>query len=141
MANSITYSSVSSKSTTNTGYNAVLVSPVSGYNIWYLKVDLYTDQVGTVTLDGVDYDIRFRWNTRDQSWQVIFSPSGGDPVATFKATNGIDLLRPYKYKEDIPDGELYIIDTVKINGRPSFGSTGVTERFTFAYVDSKQNQS
>lgn len=137
----VTFSGTTRTTSDNIAYNSVLVSPKAGYNVWYLKIDLYTDQVGTVTLDGVDYDIRFRWNTRDESWQVIFAPSGGNPVATFKATNGIDLLRPYKYLEDVPDGELYIIDSVKINGRPDFGNTGTDKRFTFAYIDSKQNQS
>lgn len=141
MANTISYSSVTRSDTDNTGYNAVLVDQVTGYNVWYLTTGTYTDQTFVVTLDGVDYSIRLRWNTRDESWQIIWALSGSDPVVTFKAVNGIDLLLPYKYMDDVPNGELYIIDTVKINGRPDYPNTGVGSRFTFAYVDSKENQS
>ena len=137
----ITFSNTVKNSTSNYGYNQVMVEGNGDYNVWFLSTDDYTDQTSTVTLDGVDYDIRLRWNTRDESWQVIMGLSGEDAVATFKATNGIDLLRPYKYLEGIPDGQLYIIDDVAINGRPAFGETGSSKRFRFAYIDSVENQS
>lgn len=141
MATTISYSSVVKNTSDNEAYNAVLVSPPENKNVWYLTTSQYTDQSCVITLDGVDYGFRFRWNTRDESWQIILSLAGGEPSCTFKCTNGIDLLLPYKYLDSVPDGELYIIDTVKINGRPDFGNTGVDKRFTFAYVDAKDNQS
>ena len=137
----ITFSNTVKNSTSNYGYNQVMVEDNGDYNVWFLSTDDYTDQTSTVTLDGVDYDIRLRWNTRDESWQVIMGLSGEDAVATFKATNGIDLLRPYKYLEGIPDGQLYIIDDVAVNGRPAFGETGSSKRFRFAYIDNVENQS
>lgn len=139
MAN-ITFSNTASNSTSNYGYNKVMVDDNGNYNVWFLSTDDYTDQSFTVTLDGVDYDIRLRWNTRDESWQVIMGLSGENAVATFKATNGIDLLRPYKYLEGIPEGQLYIIDDVAINGRPAFGETGTNKRFRFSYIDSVADQ-
>ena len=54
--------SEASRATTNTGYNAVFIEDRSVYFSWLLKTDEYPDQTYTVTLDGVDYDIRLRGN-------------------------------------------------------------------------------
>nr|DAY73803.1 MAG TPA: hypothetical protein [Caudoviricetes sp.] len=132
--------SEASRATTNTGYNAVFIEDRSVYFSWLLKTDEYPDQTYTVTLDGVDYDIRLRWNTRDESWQMQLGLSGEDPSVTFKVTNGLDLLLPYKYLEAVPDGELYMVDTVKINGRPNYDDTGIEKRFVIVYIDSLPNQ-
>lgn len=132
--------SEASRATTNTGYNAVFIEDRSVYFSWLLKTDEYPDQTYTVTLDGVDYDIRLRWNTRDQSWQMLLGLSGDEPSITFKVTNGLDLLLPYKYMEAVPDGELYLVDTVKINGRPNYDDTGIDKRFVLVYIDSLPNQ-
>lgn len=132
--------SEASRATTNTGYNAVFIEDRSVYFSWLLKTDEYPDQTYTVTLDGVDYDIRLRWNTRDESWQMLLGLSGDEPSVTFKVTNGLDLLMPYKYMEAVPDGELYLVDTVKINGRPNYDDTGIDKRFVLVYIDSLPNQ-
>ena len=132
--------SEASRDTTNTGYNAVFIEDRSVYFSWLLKTDEYPDQTYTVTLDGVDYDIRLRWNTRDESWQMLLGVSGDEPSITFKVTNGLDLLLPYKYMEAVPDGELYLVDTVKINGRPNYDDTGIDKRFVLVYIDSLPNQ-
>lgn len=132
--------SEASRATTNTGYNAVFIEDRSVYFSWLLKTDEYPDQTYTVTLDGVDYDIRLRWNTRDESWQMLLGLSGDQPSITFKVTNGLDLLLPYKYMEAVPDGELYLVDTVKINGRPNYDDTGIDKRFVLVYIDSLPNQ-
>ncbi|XKX17566.1 virion structural protein [Klebsiella phage phi1_175008] len=132
--------SEASRATTNTGYNVVFIEDRSVYFSWLLKTDEYPDQTYTVTLDGVDYDIRLRWNTRDESWQMLLGLSGDEPSVTFKVTNGLDLLMPYKYMEAVPDGELYLVDTVKINGRPNYDDTGIDKRFVLVYIDSLPNQ-
>lgn len=132
--------SEASRATTNTGYNAVFIEDRSVYFSWLLKTEEYPDQTYTVTLDGVDYDIRLRWNTRDESWQMLLGLSGDEPSITFKVTNGLDLLLPYKYMEAVPDGELYLVDTVKINGRPNYDDTGIDKRFVLVYIDSLPNQ-
>ncbi|EPU2171380.1 phage baseplate plug family protein [Shigella sonnei] len=134
-----TYSKTT-RSTSNAGYSAVYLEDHSTYFAWYLKTEEYPDQTYTVTLDGVDYDIRLRWNTRDESWQCQIGLSGDDPSISFKVTNGLDLLKPYKYLESVPDGQLYIVDTVKINGRPGYTTTGRDKRFVLVYIDNKPNQ-
>lgn len=108
--------------------------------IWSLKCGDFPDQTYSVTLDSVDYDIRVRWNSRDESWQCTLGLSGQDPSITFKITNGIDLLIPYKYKEEVPDGKLFMADMVKENGRPTFDDTGVDKRFQLIYIDAEIDQ-
>lgn len=139
--NKITFSNTTRTETGNTGYDAVFIDQDPNYTAWFLKMEQYTDQIYTVTLDSVDYDIRLRWNTRDESWQVFFGLSGEDAVVTFKATNGLDLLAPYRYLEAVPDGQLYIVDTVKINGRPGYYDSGLDNRFCLVYIDALSNQS
>lgn len=132
--------SQASRKTTNTGYKAVFLDDRSTYFAWYLKTEEYPDQTYTVTLDGVDYDIRLRWNTRDESWQMLLGLSGDDPSITFKVTNGLDLLLPYKHLDTVPDGQLYLVDTVKMNGRPGYTNTGLEKRFALVYIDAVADQ-
>jgi len=138
--NITTFAETTRNDTGNKGYDRVFIDSDTGYTAWALQTLQHTDHTYTVTLDGVDYDIRIRWNTRDESWQLFFGPSGDEAVITFKATNGLDLLAPYKYLEGVPDGQLYIVDTVKINGRPDFYSTGIDKRYCLMYVDAVQDQ-
>lgn len=141
MANAyLNFASVLREDTTNKGYLAVFMNNNPSYGVWYLKTEEDTDQIYTVTLDSVDYDIRLRWNTRDESWQMLLGLSGDDPSVTFKVTNGLDLLTPYKYLDSVPDGQLYLIDTVKINGRPGYDDTGVEKRFVLVYIDALEDQ-
>lgn len=132
--------SQASRETNNIGYRSVFIDNRSTYFAWYLKTEEYPDQTYTVTLDGVDYDIRLRWNTRDESWQCLLGLSGDPPSITFKITNGLDLLKPYKHLDSVPDGQLYLVDTVKINGRPGYTNTGIDKRFALVYIDSIPNQ-
>lgn len=134
-----TYSQAS-RTTINTGYNVVYLEDRSRYFSWFLKTEEYPDQTYTVTLDGVDYDIRLRWNTRDESWQMFIGLSGDPATVTFKVVNGLDLLAPYRHLEAIPDGQLYLVDNVKVNGRPGFSDTGIDKRFSLVYIDAMPNQ-
>ncbi|WNL63486.1 hypothetical protein [Citrobacter phage Tr1] len=132
--------SQASRSTINSGYNAVFIQDRSRFFAWYLKTEEYPDQTYTVTLDGVDYDIRLRWNTRDVAWQMFVGLSGDAPSVTFKVTNGLDLLLPYKYLDSVPDGQLFLVDTVKMNGRPGYYDTGLEKRFALVYIDAIADQ-
>lgn len=134
------FAQASRQGTDNTGYNAVFIQDSGDKNRWYLKTEEHPDHTYSVTLDGVDYDIRLRWNTRDESWQMFIGISGETPAVTFKVVNGFDLLRPYKHLEAVPDGQLYLVDTVKINGRPGFYDTGIDSRFVIVYIDAEEDQ-
>lgn len=136
----LSFSKTTRQDTGNTGYDAAFVDYDSDYTAWTLQMMQNTDYTYSITLDSVDYDIRLRWNTRDESWQVFIGPSGEDAVITFKATNGLDLLKPYKYLEGVPNGNLYFVDTVKINGRPDFYNSGTYARFQLIYIDAETDQ-
>ncbi len=103
---------------------------------WYLKCGEDVDVTYSVTLENNTYDLRIRWNDRDQSWKAFIGLTGQEPSAGFKITNGFNLLRPYYYLEGIPPGSLYLIDSVSLWGRPSFDNLGLDERFKLLYIDS-----
>lgn len=103
-------------------------------SVWFLKTE-GPDTTYTVTLDDQVYDIRFRWNERDQSWKCFIGITGEEFSASFKMTNGFDLLRPYKYMSGVPKGNLYIVDTVNLWGRPDYDRTGQDNDFRVTYVD------
>lgn len=103
--------------------------------VWFLRSE-GPDTTYTVTLEGQVYDIRFRWNERDQSWKCFIGITGETFSASFKMTNGFDLLEPYKYMDGIPKGNLYILDVVNIWGRPDYDHTSQDGDFRVTYVDS-----
>lgn len=139
---SITFQNTARSDTGNAGYEALQNN--GNHNVWRLNIYPYTDHTYSVTLDSVDYDIRLRWNTRDESWQMIIGIAGEDPTITFKCVNGLNLLEPYQYLEGVPDGQLYIIDTVIVKGRPAFetSTTATNEdtRFQLIYIDALEAQ-
>lgn len=94
------------------------------------------DATFTETLEGQAYDLRFRWNDRDESWKCYIGYSGMDPVCSFKMTNGHDLLIPYKYLDGCPQGTLMIFDNVTTYGRPDYDNTAIDGDYTVYYVDS-----
>lgn len=102
---------------------------------WFLKSGEDVDVTYTVTLDDVTYDLRLKWNDRDQAWRAAIGLTGEDPSASFKLTNGFNLLKPYQYKETIPPGKLYLVDMISIWGRVGFDDFGIDQRFRLMYID------
>lgn len=103
---------------------------------WYLKSGEDVDVTYSVTLEDETYDLRLRWNDRDEAWRANIGLTGEIPSASFKLTNGFNLLKPYYHLEGIPPGSLYVIDIISIWGRPGFDDFGVDERFRLFYIDS-----
>ncbi|WP_182058020.1 hypothetical protein [Pantoea sp. ME81] len=137
----IDFNSVSRSDMGNTGYDAMVTAITNAvYNVWQLTIGDYLDQTYTVTLDSVDYDVRLRWNTRDQAWNAQIGLSGDDPAFGFKCVNGLNLLAPYSYIEACPPGQLYFIDAVKVQGRPDYENSGVDKRFQLIYIDAQESQ-
>lgn len=66
------------------------------------------NQTFRVVLDGQTYEITMFWNERDESWLFSIGDIGEDPTVTFKLTTFVDLLGPYRYKENLPTGVLYL---------------------------------
>lgn len=65
------------------------------------------DQTQRVVLDNKTYEFRFQYNYRDDSWNCFISPVGGEAYCSFKLTSFNEFLAPYKYNENIPQGELH----------------------------------
>lgn len=98
---------------------------------------LDTDIVRTLTLDGVTYDFRFRWNTREESWTLICSTSGGSVIFSTQARTGRLLNSLYKHREDCPQGDLMIIDIGDEFERVDFDNFTINGRYRLYYNDRK----
>lgn len=94
---------------------------------------LDTDVIRTIELEGITYDFRFRWNTRDESWTVICSKSGGNVIFSTKAQTGRLLNSPYKHRTDCPQGDLIIVDITEDNGRVDFDNFTISGRYRLFY--------
>lgn len=104
--------------------------------LWSLRCCEEPDITYTETLEGQVYSLRYRWNDVDESWSLYIGLQGDDPSIVTKLTNGFDLLRPYKYLEGIPPGNLLVFDTVNSDGRPDYENTGQDKRYQVYYIDS-----
>jgi hypothetical protein len=63
-----------------------------------------------VELDGMVYDLYFRWNARDQHWALTISTNGVVLFAGIKLVISSDLLEYARRIDNIPPGKLYIED-------------------------------
>lgn len=69
----------------------------------------YPDETFRVVLDSVTYELRFMWNERDKSWFFSLGDVGAQlPTITCKLTCYSDILAPYRYLDNVPDGNLYL---------------------------------
>lgn len=65
------------------------------------------DQTQRVILDDKTYEFRFQYNYRDDSWICFIGPVSGEPYCSFKLTSFNEMLAPYRYNENMPQGELF----------------------------------
>ena len=94
------------------------------------------DNLQTVSIEGVAYSIRFRWNNRSESWFMYLGPKGATPVIKTRIVNGYDLLKPYRGLDGVPDGALFLVDSEQYYGRAGRFNMGIGERFQLIYIDS-----
>lgn len=106
-----------------------LVKIPTGYGVGSLETDI----IRTVVLDEISYDLRFRWNTRDESWTMYCSKSGGDNIFTTKVTCQRVLNELYKYKQDCPQGNFVVLDMSFDTGRVDFEGFTNEGRFRLFY--------
>ena len=92
-----------------------------------------TNEVFSVSIEGLVYEFNIRYNTRDESWTLFLGVLGSEFVCKTKLTIGFDLLAPYKHITNVPQGELYLIDTELYFGRPSRDNMGFNKRFKLFY--------
>ncbi len=98
-------------------------------------VGTYSDETFTVALEGTSYKFRMKWNTRDEAWMLYIGYNGEDYAMSQKALCGMNLLSKFNYRDGVPPGSIYILDTVKYYGRPTRDGTGKGKRFVLMYVE------
>ena len=96
------------------------------------------DSFYTTNLEGQAYELRFRWNSRSETWFMYIGVSGQEYSLKTRMVNGRNLLKPYQSVEGVPPGSLYLVDIEKVYGRPSRDDFGVNKRFRLVYYRSTE---
>lgn len=81
------------------------------------EIDGYPDQTFRVVLDSVVYELRFVWNERDESWFFSLGDVGTEPTITTKLSCYTDILAPYRYRDNVPDGNIFLFPLENIRER------------------------
>ena len=87
-----------------------------------------------VSLDDVQFELRFRWNTRLQAWFVDILDE--DRIVLVYARRCViewPLLRQARHLDDIPGGELMNVDTTQRGVPPIADDFGT--RVLLMYID------
>lgn len=92
------------------------------------------------TLDGTDYLLEFRFNSREQVYYLMVSLTDGTLLA-----QGIKLVCSYPllqaYNDDrFPLGELIVLPDATSDGPPGLGELGIGQRCQLVYVTAAEIQ-
>lgn len=98
------------------------------------------DESFYVSLDDVKYEVRMRWNSRDESWWLYIGFEGVTATLITKITSGADVLRPYRARQGVPSGSIYLYDTESNYGRATRDNTGADKRFKLIYINQEENE-
>jgi len=96
------------------------------------------DEIFTTALDGTKYQLRLRWNSRDEAWYISIGYEGIDPKFYSKFNAGMNILRGHQATEGVPEGAIFLTDSEEIYGRPSRDDTGVDKRFKILYLTKEE---
>lgn len=89
-----------------------------------------------VSLDGVTFELRFRFNTRVRSWYVdVFDEDRNIIVHARRCVINWTLLRQSSHKEGIPAGEFIVIDTTQRDAAPIEDDFGTRVLMTYLDAD------
>lgn len=99
----------------------------------------YPDESFRVVLDSVTYELRFMWNERDESWFMSLGDVGADPTITTKLTAYTDLLAPYRYLENVPDGNLVLSALRDVRERPGRFNIGPLKGIQMTYSSRRED--
>lgn len=102
-------------------------------------LDGYPDQTMRVVLDSVTYEMRFQWNERDESWLVYFGDVGSEPTVSFKLTAFVDVLQPFQYLENIPNGRLMVISYTSFRKRVGRYNIGFLSELQLFYASQDED--
>lgn len=82
-------------------------------------------------LSGRVYDLTFRWSVRSMCWYLDIDRT----VQGIKIVNGIDLLAPYKYMDNLPAGKLGARRNTGRSSKPGFFNFGIDKEVTLIYEE------
>lgn len=82
-------------------------------------------------LSGQVYRLRFRWSYRSLAWYMRID----DTIDGIKLVNGIDLLGPYHYIDELPPGKLGIVRNSGTSSKPNFNNLGINLETTLRYEE------
>ncbi len=85
----------------------------------------------SIVLSGQVYELTFKWTTRLLSWYMDI----GTELLGVKVVNGIDLLSPYHYKDNVPRGQLVANRNTGRTSKPFFNNFGIGKEITLVYED------
>jgi hypothetical protein len=64
------------------------------------------------TLDGTTYIFQFSWNLRAGFWHLALGNSSNiSTVRNLQMVIASDILKPFQYNTDVPQGVLSVVDT------------------------------
>lgn len=90
--------------------------------------------VQTTALDGTDYVLSFRYNSRENAYYLQISDTGGDVLLSgVKLVTNFPLFRSVTDSR-LPRGELYALTSTNDDSTAAFGELGRGQRVTLVYV-------
>lgn len=97
-------------------------------------IDGYPDQTFRIVLDSITYEVRFRWNERDESWLFDFGDVGASPTVSMKLTAFTNLFDPYRHMDNIPTGNLVLMAARDVSTRVGRYNIGVLTDIQMLYA-------
>lgn len=95
-----------------------------------LEVPFYSIRV---RLDDSDFALRFRYSVRTDRWWVTLSDSEDVSLCQLKLVTGISLLRAYRYRGNLPIGELVVAHAGENASPPTLLELGEGKRCQLVY--------
>lgn len=88
------------------------------------------NQVFTISLAGVQYQLTFKWNDANQAWTLdIATPTGTAIISGIPVITGVDLLKSYAYLNF--GGQLIVQTTNDTNAVPTLSNLGTAGNVYF----------
>lgn len=85
----------------------------------------------TTVLSGQSYQLTFTWSVRSLAWYMDID----ETIQGVKVVNGIDLLAPYSYIDNLPTGKLGAYRNSGKTSKPDFFNFGVDKEVTLVYEE------
>lgn len=96
-----------------------------------------SDQRQRVTLDGVVFGLRLRWNARAAAWVLEVYDAAGDALALGVTVRvGHPLLTPRGNRPGLPAGDIMAVDTTGAYRDPTLDDLGT--RVELQYADASE---